>query len=255
MKILIPQNIFAGIFALSLPEEIRQNINVITSANIMTKYNESDCDIALVPSLDLLKNDHLFISGASAISFDENMANSYFYFSEEEQENFGELFLRGDISSNDLILPKILFKENFNQEIKLVVDTQELQFAQKNYLITGNENFTNEKLYNKGVSFTDIFTDSLNFPYVNFVFVSEYENTMKEFNKLCQGIDEKIKNNFRELLTKINLENYIQDFISENQDSIYFDFTENEELGLTEILRLPYYHGLFEEINELKIVK
>lgn len=255
MKILLPQNIFSGLFALSLPEEIQKKTTICSSSEITKKYLESDYDIALIPSLELLKNDHLFVSAANAISFNGVISNSYFYFSESSSDEFNEINLQGDVSVNELILAKILFKENFNKEIKLIIDTTLENDKNKNYLITGNKNFVDDKLQGQGVSFSELFMDSLNFPYVNFIFVSEFEKTMKQFNELTKDINSKILDGLIENLNKLGLNQETREFISTNTDSFYFDFTENEELGLNEILRLPFFYGLYKEINEIKLVK
>lgn len=255
MKILLPQNIFSGLFALSLPEEIQKKITICSSSEISKKYLESDYDIALIPSLDLLKNDHLFVSAENAISFNGVIANSYFYFSESNTDEFNEINLQGDIAVNELILSKILFKENFNKDIKLVVDTSLENDKNNNYLITGNKNFIDDKLQGQGVSFSELFIDSLNYPYVNFIFVSEYEKTMKKFNELTKNINSKILDSLIENLDKLGLIQETREFISTNSDSFYYDFTENEEMGLNEILRLPFFYGIFKEMNEIKLVK
>lgn len=255
MKILLPQNIFSGLFALALPDEIQQKITICPSSEITKKYLESDYDIALIPSLDLLKNDHLFVSAKNAISFDGAIANSYFYFSENNNVDFSEMNLQGDVSINELILTKILFKENYDQDIKLIVDTSLENDKNKNLLIIGNKNFVNENIDGQGVSFPELFIDSLNYPYVNFIFVSEYENAMKQFHEITENINSKILDGLTVNLNKFGLTQETIDFISLNSDSFYFDFTENEELGLSEILRLPFFYGIYKEINEIKYIK
>ena len=42
------------------------------------------------------------------------------------------------------------------------------------------------------------------------------------------------------------------ELLNDNINTVYFDFTENEREALDELLRLPFYHGIVEEITEVK---
>lgn len=255
MKILLPQNIFAALFGLACPESLKADLSVKNAGLIYSALMEEDYDVALIPSLDIIKNEQLFVSGKYGISFDGPLSNSFIYFSEKETETFSDLYLRGDLSVNEFLLIKVLFKERFNKDVNLIADSQELLIGERNYLISGNENFLNSKLFSKGISFADIFSEVLNFPYVNFIFVSQKEEILKEFNSLLDNINEKIAHNLTEYLEMIGVNEELKVFILENNDSVYYDFTENEEIGLTEVTRLPFYYGLTEEIAEIKFIK
>ncbi|KAB2844186.1 MAG: hypothetical protein F9K45_05190, partial [Melioribacteraceae bacterium] len=113
MKVVIPQNIYAAIFAINLPGEIKNNIKVTASSLIANEIEKGNSDIGLMPTFDLINHKDFFVSGKAALSFDGILSNTYFYFV-PGTEKISEIFLRGDISSNEIILSKILFSERFN---------------------------------------------------------------------------------------------------------------------------------------------
>jgi hypothetical protein len=53
-------------------------------------------------------------------------------------------------------------------------------------------------------------------------------------------------------LGKLKLEAKLNDLIVDNISSVYFDFTKNEKEALDELLKLPYYHGITEDLVEVK---
>jgi hypothetical protein len=44
-------------------------------------------------------------------------------------------------------------------------------------------------------------------------------------------------------------------FFKERFNQVYFELTDNEVEGLKELIKLPFYFGLFEEIFEIKLVE
>ena len=102
-----------------------------------------------------------------------------------------KILLRGDISKNEVILSKILFKERYNIEPEIALDTNQNINEQNNYLITGSENWNNN-LYKKGISFSEQTSDILDFPYINFLFVSKSEDSIKKFNNHYENISKSV---------------------------------------------------------------
>lgn len=250
MSIVIPQNIFSTLFALSLPDDEKGKI-IVKESSLISKELENDKNlIGVIPSLDLLRHPEIFVSKNFAISFDGILSNSYLYF-KPEQNSFDKILLRGDISSNDLLISKILFPEQYGIEPEFVLDTKDLDFSNNNYLIVGMENNT-YPITNNGISFSDHIAELLDFPYVNFVLASYNEEKLEQFEEILQNSIELINKNFQEYLSKLNLEPKLYDFINNNANSIYFDFTQNERVALEELLKLPYYHGITEELVEVK---
>ncbi len=168
MNIAISQNIYAALFALALPDELKEKINIKESSLITKELIEGKYDVGLIPSCDLLTHNDLFVSKKYGISFEGALSNSYLYFA-PEQISFQKILLRGDISSNDLVLSKILFSEQFDIDAEFLIDTGEIDLENNNYLIVGLEN-NQYAVANNGLSFADQFADLIDYPYVNFCY-------------------------------------------------------------------------------------
>jgi len=252
MNLAIPQNIYTALFAMTLPDELKEKVNVRASSLITKELKEGKCDVGLIPSCDLLTHKDLFISKSYGLSFDGALSNSYIYFV-PEQQNLSKILLRGDISSNDLILSKILFSEQYNIKMEFSIDTSVIDFEKNNYLIAGLEN-NQYAVAQNGVSFADQLAELIDFPYVNFVLASTNDEKLKDFTSRLGKIDDNVTSNINTLINKLGIDTKLQTLIRENKESVYFDLTENEIDGLKEQIKLAYYHGFIEDINELNFV-
>jgi len=250
MKILMPDNIFSVLLASALPAQVKDIVKFTTSSVISNEIETGSADIGVIPSCDLIKHPDLFISNKLAFSFDGQLSGSYLYFV-PGQKNFTDLYLTGDVNSNDVILSKIVFSERYSSQIQIHL-ANEID-AGKNYLLAGDRNFENGK-FNKGLSFADELSTMLFLPYVNFILVSKDESALASINKLFDTIDDKIEGNCNDVMEKLDLDSASRDFINENINSLYYEMTNNETDALTELIRLPYYHGITEELFELKFV-
>lgn len=252
MNIVIPQNIYSAIFAMQIPDEFKSNVKVTASSLIANEIEKENSDIGLMPTFDLLNHNELFISKKVALSFDGTLSNTYLYFV-PGTDKITELFLRGDVSSNEIILSKILFSERFDSNIKLTLDTSEIIDENKNYIIAGSDNFGSVD-FNKGLSFSDQVAEMLDYPYVNYVWVSKNEEKLNEFNKFFNDMDKNVEDKIGLILNTMNLRKEVSDFIESNLNTVYFEMTDNEIAGLHELIKLPFYHGILKEMFELKLV-
>jgi len=250
MNITIPQNIFSAIFALSLPDKYKDKVLIKESSLITQELEKNRKDVALIPSLDLLKHEDLFVSKKIGISFSGILSNSYLYFI-PEQTTFSKILLKGDLSANDIILSKILFPEQFGVEPEFAIDVNPIDFTNNNYLIVGMENDTYPVTKN-GISFSEQIDGMINLPYVNFVLASYDQESIIEFENDLTGINEIIENKIDEVLGRLKLDRELQSYLLNNFQSVYYDFTDIEIEGLTELLKLPYYHGITEDLVEVK---
>ncbi len=252
MKIIIPQNLYAAIFALVLPDDMKSGLEVLASSLISKEIEQDDNSIGLIPTCDLLTHQELYVSKKFAISFDDILSNSFLYFN-QEGNSLSEILLQGDISSNDVILTKILFKEKYDTETNVILDANTEREAGKNYIIVGNENF-DLKNFNEGFSFSDQVADLIDFPYVNFVFASKSKEAIEKFNSSLEKLDDKVEDKIDEILDKIDYEEEIRKFIKLNLNSVYYDLTENEVEGIKELIKLTYYLNIVDDMFEIKFV-
>ena len=253
MKILIPQNIFAALFAMSLPDELKKNIEVKPSSIICTELENDPDAIGLMPSMDLYKHKELFISSKLGLAFDGVLSNTYIYF-QPDQLAFTDLFMRGDVSTNEIILSKILFSEKYSQDVNVVLDTNEFDLENRNYIVAGNENL-DYKPIDRGMSFADQIASLIEYPYVNFVWASKAGGNIIDLELTVPNLDKKIEDNIETYLSKIELDDSLFDSIVAELNSVYFEMTDNENEALKELIQLPYYRGIFEDMVELKFAK
>ncbi|MGE5680850.1 MAG: hypothetical protein ACM34K_08210 [Bacillota bacterium] len=252
MKIIFPKNVFTSVLTAAMPDELRNDVIFKDASLISTEVENNNADIALMPSFDLIKHPKLFVSSKIAISFDGNLSNSYLYFL-PDQNSFSDIYLNGDISSNEIILSKILFNEKYGSDIQLHLETSKLEKVDKNYLLAGDVNLVNNR-FMKGMSFADEISEMLFLPYVNFVAVGKDSDLLKSFNNLLKDMDAIVEDNLSKYLSTSNLTEESRDYIEENMNSVYFEMTESEEDGLKELIQMPYYHGIWNDMVELKFV-
>ncbi len=258
MKLIAPKNYFTSIFVEAvnksdleiLPKTL---IPVFVEASLIGKEVErSSSAIALIPSLDLINHRNLFVSSKYAVSFDGMLSNSFFYF-HGNGKKIEKISLRGDVSLNDIILTRILFSERFSSQTEINLDTASVPAKEKDYLVAGNENFSLWDFRN-GISFADQVAEMLDFPYVNFVFASPDKETLAAFNSLVGNVDETIENKIDDILCKLNPPEGVKTFLQGNIDSIYYEMTSYEVEGLNELIKLLFYHGIIDDMFDIKFV-
>lgn len=192
------------------------------------------------------------MSSKIGISFDGLLSSSYFYFI-ENQKRFEKILINGDVSINDFILSKILFEEKYSSKVELVLDTKNEIISNQNYIICGDYNFKSI-YYEKGISLADEISDLLNLPYVNYLFVSQDKEQLIEFQNLFSDLDLKIENSAESTIQNLDLHIKSQKFIVENLGSVYYELTENEQDGFNELIKLIYYHGLVDDMFDVKFI-
>lgn len=251
MKVIIPNNIFATLLVLSLEDESRPEIEVKEAATIAGELSNDLGSVGILPSFDLIKNKELFVSANIGICFDGPLSNSYMYFG--KNGSLDKLKLRGDISTNEAILSKIVMQERYEISPEVILDSDEKFDEANNLLIAGNNNWI-KSLHTRGISFSEQVSELIDHPYQNFLFASTDENSIKELNILFEKSNQKIITNLEKLLLRINLTEDVNNLIREEINSVYFDQTNYENDGLTELLKLSYYHQIIDNMFEVKFV-
>jgi len=106
-----------------------------------------------------------------------------------------------------------------------------------------------------GLSFADEISDLLMLPYVDYVFASYDKENLLYINKTINSIEEVMEKNLSKYLDKFENYESFKVFFKERFNQVYFELTDNEVEGLKELIKLPFYFGLFEEIFEIKLVE
>ena len=252
MNLIIPNNIFATLFILNLDNKNNYNVIIKDSSLVSKELFNVENSIALMPSMDLIKNDKLYVSQKFGLTFESILSNAYIYFPSNSKE-IKKIFLRGDVSSNEVILSKIVFSERFNLTVDITLDSKNEMDRQNTYIVCGNENWQNN-LYLKGTSFAEQVLEIIEQPYLNYIITSPNEELIKEFNSKFDKLNDKLLDNINNYLQKINLGNSITGFINEKINSINFDLTNAELEGLQETFRYVYYNKIIDDLFDIKFV-
>ncbi len=250
-KIYLPQNIFSRILLSEIEDKSGFESEFLPASLVVKNILQNEDSLGLIPTMDILTNNDLFVSSEIGISFNALISNAYIYF-KEEQETIEELFLRGDVSSNEVILSKILFKEFYDVEIKTTLLSKELPDFKDNILITGDENFE-KGLFLNGLSFSEEIIELIDAPYINFVLAGSSEEVLKSF-VISQ------KENFKKAHSDSSNDSFPTfpqtslDFLSVNMQHLVFDLEEQDREGIKLLLQMPYYHGMVKEMIDVKFV-
>ncbi|MCW8817687.1 MAG: hypothetical protein OQK52_07445 [Ignavibacteriaceae bacterium] len=250
-KFYFPKNIFSSILLSEMEKKSNVEFETVPSSVIAKRLAADQNSVGLIPSLDLISNKDLFVSSEIGISFDALLSNAYIHF-KEEQETIDEIFLKGDVTSNEVILSKILFKEFYDVEVKTTLLSHQPTDFSENILIVGDENYEKE-IFLSGLSFAEEIIELINAPYVNFVLAGTSDELVKKINStfkkaLESGHAEKIDHLFP------TFPQTALDYVTVNLQHLVFDFDEQDLEGIKLLLQMPYYHGLIKDIIEVKFV-
>ncbi len=250
-NLYLPQNFYSKLFLKEINPDEDLNVIFQPSALIAKKLTEDQRGIGLIPSLDLLTLKDFYISSRIGISFNALLSNSYLYFKENEH-TVDELSVTGDVTSNEIILSKILFSELYNIDVKTKLVTKELVSSDDCFILVGDDNFKDELFFN-GLSFSEEIIELINAPYVNFLVAGLSDKILKSFvtryeSNFLDGHDNKFtsfESGFSELSN---------DFISINLQHVIFDFEDQDIEGIKYLMQLPYFYGIISEMIDVKFV-
>lgn len=250
MNIIFPNNIFTRIIKSCLSPEIRVSVSFSPSAQIAKKILNNKDAVGLIPTLDLITHKDLFISSKFGLSFEQSLCNSYLYYASNQRE-VNSLALFGDVSSQEVILSRILFKEIYNSNIEIEIITDLKKAENRNLILVGDDNFINERFL-QGISFSEEVIDTLSVPYVNYVLASTNEELIMESLQFFNGIDLKVYDNIEQGNLDNNVSGKAEEYIKSNISSLIMNFDEQDIEGIKSILQLPYYHGIIKDMVDVK---
>lgn len=252
MKLLFPNNIYARLFTENLPDELKKGIVFLPSSSITNELKKDSDAVGLITPTDILNAPQIFISSKAGISFEGILSNSYIYFM-PDQKDFSSLSLLGDISTLEVILSKIFFKENYDTDIQVEISSDISKSKDKNLLVAGDMNF-NTLNFDKGLSFAEELVDMFSLPYVNFVLASFNSNMIDEVNSAASGISKKIYNSVEQDNFGSGINKKSKEYIKENIGSLIYEFENQDIDDIHQLLHLPYFYGIIQDIVEPKFV-
>ena len=252
MKIILPKNIFSSILVSELQKNEGAEISYKESSLISKDLEFNTSAIALIPTIDLINHRNLFVSNKLALAFDGALSNSYFHFLAGEKK-IEKIYLRGDVSLNEILLTKILFSERYSANLEIALDPSKTAEKGKDFLVVGDENFTSWDFQN-ALSLADEASELMEFPYVNYVFTSPDREALQKFNESVNAVDSIIEEQIEKIIDPSILSAEAKSFIIQNIGSLYFDMTDNEVNAVNELIRLVFYHGIIDDMFDVKFL-
>lgn len=252
MRLLFPNNFITRIIHGSLTGELKGIIEFKPASLLTSELLKDENAAAFIPTTDLLKHKELFVSKSFGLSFEGSLCNSYFYFNSGNRE-LNDIYLAGDVSTLEALLLKIILKELYasEAELKLIATAQNIQA--ENALIVGDINFQGDSI-SKGISFSDEIQEIISLPFVNFVLASKEEKNIKETVIELSDVQNKVYDTIESGKIDTNFSRTAIEYIKKNVASIVLSLDSNDLEGMNQLIRLPYYYGIIEEIVELKLV-
>jgi hypothetical protein len=159
----------------------------------------------------------------------------------------------GDVSSTEIILSKILFEELYDSSVSINLLTEEKNIEGKNLIITGDKNFTGERVFS-GISFSEEVVEMLSYPFVNFVLASKDKSVIKKLNGQCKNLSNLIYDKAEKEDLPGSYSGKIIEYIRQNISSLILDLDSNDCDGIDQLLQLPYLRGMIENIMDIKFV-
>ncbi len=255
MNIYFPENIFTESIKNSLPEETAAQIRFLPSSlitNELLKNPRPDGAVGLIPTMDLITHKDLFVSRSFGISFEDSLCNSYLYFHTHGKE-INELYLNGDVSSNEALGAKLILKELYASDVQINILAGDKNSATENTLSVGDINFKDDNFLN-GISFAEEIIEVLSLPYVNFVLASAEEKPLNDFHRLMNDVQTKAYNFAEQGKFGRDLSEKAKLVIKENISSFICNLDEQDIDGIDQLLRLPFYHEIISDIIEVRYV-
>ncbi len=249
MKIFFPDNVFTRVLLNSLSEDKSKRISFKVSSLLSQSVMQDEDSIALIPTLDIITHPELHISSSVGISFDASLCNSFIYYMSNKEE-IEKLNLAGDISSMDVLLLKILYKEFYNSEPEIKLQTRLPDKLSENYFISGDENFK-EGRFEKGISLCEEMIELISAPFVNYLLASKNKKLIKDYSTVLLNVIDSIDYSKE---YHYNFNTVSTEFIKRNMGSVIYNFSEQDIIGIKELVQLVYFHGYIKEIVDLKLV-
>jgi hypothetical protein len=250
MNILLPHNIFTNLLAQALPETLHHTLAYKNASLLAKSLVEQKADIVLLPVTDLLQHKEFFVSQHRGISFDGPLSNAYFYFG-PEQQHIHKVTLAGDISSAEVLCTKILLRELYNEEAEISISTTKTESSQSTLLLSGDINLENNRFFS-GMNMTEEIMDVIDLPFVHYVFAALDEEKIKRFDKLTEGIEGRIYEAVDQEDWEFRLTPEAKEFYRSNISHVVYEFDAQDKEGIQQLLRLPYFHNMVDDLIDVK---
>ncbi len=251
IRLGIPQTIFADLFISAFPAEFF-SVTQLTNPELHSFLSDGKIDAALLPSLEIINDEALFVSKRFGIAFDGVLSDDYLYFP-KNPKNINKLSLAGTVSLNEIVLSRVIFRENYNIEVEQNVIPTIENAPDSSLLVSGDINFANGNFMH-GDSFAELIADFIDTPYLKYILAANNKSILEFINQNIIKIEEQLEITSKGILKKKGFDKGAIDFVLQNFNTLYFELTETEINGYKELRQIPFYYGLTEEMKEVTFV-
>lgn len=250
--IAIPDNILANLFIAAFPENTFKDVKRIKSPELLTSLITGKCDFALIPTMELIKKPELVVSGNFGISLDGEISNSFYYF-KSGQKSVNEIYLEGDISYQDVMLTKLIFKEIYGISPELKINTTGA-LPGENRVISGDENYRDDLLFD-GLNMTGEVIEFLGYPFVNYVLTAKTEEKMSELEMSVSGKIREIYDILEDFQFPAIFSEQVIEYFDDMKNHIAFSFYEHHQEAIDNLIGFPFLLGMTEDVPDYKMTK
>lgn len=255
MKIIHPDNFFFNI--LFSIKEIQQSSSKTPSMLLSKKLIDREADAAFIPVMDLVTHSDFYVSKKIGFGFDGDLSDTFIYYKAGE-DDFDTINLSGDVSTTESLLLKFLMKENYEKDIKLQIldpqkSSEEISLFNLNILISGDDNFVGDRFL-KGVSFSDEIIETFEIPYIKYLLCANSEEKLHAAENLFENVEEKFFSYCEQKKWENPFSQKFQYYFEENFSRIVLELTPDDIDAALQLVRMPYYHGMVDEIKEIKFI-
>lgn len=248
IQIASSDNIFTRLlFSAITNSEIK--VTFMQNNSVQKAFSENLYDLYLLPSLEITHTNNLFVSQKIGIAFDGFLSPDFIYYS--QSENLKKVNLIGDYSMNEVILPKVVFREVFAKEIEIEIEKN--INPNENLIVCGNSNFKQNK-FEKGDSLSELISNYLEAPYLKYIFVSKSKEPIVKINQFAEIVAEMEFDDIAKNKYFLEFSENELDIIKSEWNSIYFRLTDLEIDSFDEFRKIPFYYGLVDEMKEIAFI-
>jgi len=251
MKLGISPNILTGMFSTFLKSRLGCEIIFMPVSKLPDAVKNREVDIALIPPLDLHTGGDFCVSGSFGIVTEEVFSNNFLYFKPGEKD-VQEITMKGDISFHDMTLLRVIFKELYSSDPKLVTYDGDIHHV-SNLLVAGDDNYLTGR-YELGMNIVEEAVECLNFPLINYILISSREEILEAVHRKVKQMNDDLFNFGSEYLSTTGISERTLEHLSSNLHHLSFELTDEILENLTSLISTPYYYNFTEDIPEYTLV-
>ncbi len=255
MKIFHPHNFYFKNLSNAL--NLAAETETLPAMLLSKKLIDREADASFIPVMDLVTHTDFYVSKKIGFGFDGDLSDTFIYYKAGE-DDFDTINLSGDVSTTESLLLKFLMKENYEKDIKLQIldpqkSSEEISLLNLNILISGDENFACDRFL-KGVSFSDEILETFEIPYIKYLLCANSEEKLHAAENLFETVEEKFFSYCEQKKWENPFSNNFQNYFEENYSRIVLELTPDDIEAVLQLVRMPYYHGMVDEIKEIKFI-